>query len=260
MAKASQSEMGHRLAPRVAMWGAVGFLVPPNETVAGRLRDLSLTGIKAVTAQPLPIGTMVDVMLPLAAGDVPQRLRAEVVWSQVERRSAACEYLNGLKVGTIEPATEARVRQFIDSRIWSTLDCLGRMPVLSDFNDLERLSLSAICLSFDLQPGDELNANDMDGGVALVQRGSIAMRTLNEHGKPIQSMSYGDGEIAGSPLSDPSETSCQWVAETRTQVVVIPNEGLDHLRTSQPQMAVKLLTAYCSTLERKLRRLQNARW
>lgn len=63
--------------------------------LTARTQDLSATGMRIITAEPLTLGAILPIQVRLAGNDVNYQLIAEVVWC--ERRTSQ-EYAVGLNV------------------------------------------------------------------------------------------------------------------------------------------------------------------
>lgn len=241
--------LGRRASQRICLHSDVGILDEGSGgRLLGRLRDLSASGASLATNEPLALGKELRLAFEFIAGEPPIRLHAEVIWTG---RAAAPRgtVLTGLRFTDLAGAEAARLRGFIDKKLWAIQSFLCNVALFSDLSDLEKLLLASVVLDRDLAEGAGLDETLVDGSLLIVRSGTLHCREVLADGRASTPRTIGAGELCGGLPIDPNGTTrvvCK--AATPTALLVVTADSFYYLQQTHPELAFKLVSAWALTL------------
>ncbi len=245
--------LGRRSAQRICLRADVGILdEATGERTLGRLRDLSATGASLSTPTLLPMGKPLRLAFEFSQTEAPIRLHAEVTWTG---RTAAvrASVLTGLRFLDLAGADFARMREFIDAKLWEVQRFVCSLDLFADLNDLEKLLLSTVLLDRSLKPGEALEEELSEGTLIIVRSGTLHGSERLPDGRIHQRKTLQAGDLVGALPVDPGgPTRLTMRAITEGALLVVPIDGFEYLRTRHPETAFKLLSAWTLALRDQL--------
>ena len=245
--------LGRRSAQRICLRCDVGILDEhSSERTLGQLRDLSATGACIRTVKALTIGKAVRLAFEFEQGHEPIRLHAEVMWSgQAETPRGGV--LTGVRFLHLAGADFARMRAFIDQRLWMVQRFLCSIDLFADLSDLEKLLLASVAYDRELKPGEPLEESASLDSLIVVRNGMLECVESTTDGRSTPSRSVGPGEICGAlPIDARGSSRVKIKAVSESAVLCIPNDGFWYLWNTHAETALKLLSCWCLSLRDRL--------
>lgn len=241
--------LGRRSAQRINVSSDVGLLDEAAGTrMLGRLRDLSATGASVATSSALALGKELRLAFEFEPGEAPVRLHAEVIWTG---RSAGSRggVVSGIRFVDLAGADFARLREFIDRRLWELQRFLCGLELFSDLNDLEKLLVASVVVDRSLKAGALLEEALGEGALAIVRHGTVSCEEKLPDGRTSGARLIGAGDLAGALPIDPQGVS-QLVARASSDaaLLLITPDGFQYLADSHAATAFKLLSAWTLSL------------
>ncbi|MBL8840982.1 MAG: PilZ domain-containing protein [Planctomycetes bacterium] len=251
--------LGRRSAQRICLRADVGILdEATGERTLGRLRDLSATGTCLTTPTVLPMGKPLRLAFEFAATEQPIRLHAEVSWTG-RTTAVRASVLSGMRFLDLAGPDFARMREFIDAKLWEVQRFVCALDLFADLNDLEKLLLSTVLLDRELKPGESLEDELSEGTLLIVRSGTLTGHEQLPDGRALHRKALHAGDLLGAlPIDASGPTRVTVRATTDAALLVVPIDGFEYLRTRHPETAFKLLSAWTLALRDQLMTVEPA--
>ncbi len=245
--------LGRRSAQRICLRVDVGILdEATGERTLGRLRDLSATGACLSTPTLLPMGKPLRLAFEFSATEAAVRLHAEVTWTG-RTNAVRASVLSGMRFVDLAGPDFARMRAFIDAKLWEVQRFVCSLDLFADLNDLEKLLLSTVLMDRELKPGQSLDEELCEGTLVIVRSGTLAGTERLPDGRLHQRKSMHAGDLCGALPVDPTgPTRLTLRATTDAALLVVPIDGFEYLRSHHPETAFKLLSSWTLALRDQL--------
>jgi hypothetical protein len=241
--------LGRRSAQRIGTHLDVGIAdESTGERLLGQLRDLSSAGACVATRFALPVGRFVRIAFDLEPGGEPARLRAEVVWCRrAESRHGGV--LAGVRFVDAEEAELARLRAFIEKRLWAVQRLVCTLDLFADMSDIEKLLLASVACDRELKAGETLDDAAGENALIVALSGTMRCEERTADGRVLAPRELAAGDVCGALPIDPRGGSIVTLrAITDGSVLIVPGNGFWYLATVHAETALKLLSCWCLSL------------
>ncbi len=241
--------LGRRSSQRICLHNDVGILdEAEGSRTLGRLRDVSSTGASISSEQALAIGKPLRLAFEFSPEEPPIRLHAEVVWTG--RATTPCgQVLSGLRFTDLAGPDFARLRSFIERKLWQIQSFLAAVDLFSDLSDLEKLLLASVVVDRELNAGAALEESLGEGSLVIVRSGTVHCRETLADGRVSEPCAAVAGELFGGlPIDPRGLTRCVAKAATDTAMLVVTPDGFAYLMETHADLAFKLLASWALSL------------
>ncbi len=242
-----------RASKRVCVHSDVGILDEQDGArTLGQLRDLSSTGASIAAASSLAVGRLLRLAFEFEPGEPPVRLRGEVVWTG---RAATTRdtVLSGVRFTELDGADFARLRDFIDRKLFEVQSFLSRVELFADLTDLEKLLLASVVLDRKIAAGAMLDDSLCTGSLAIVRVGTLECSETLGDGRTSGRRTVGAGDLFGGMPIDPcGATRIVAKALCNAGVMVITPDGFQYLIDTHLPVALKLASAWALAMRDRL--------
>ena len=225
-------------------------------------RNISVHGVLVFADEELEPGMPVQIALDL---NLPGSPTLDTVWpievrGKVARSEPRSENTVAILFDQLIPEQQHSLRTAVFYQAMRLMERISEFPAFWDLTELDQLALTTVCHEVQLEEGEQLaRLGDEATSLFLVKSGRVRLCAPSTgDGANTEVEIAHAGQIFGevSALLDLPH-NLDIIAQTKTELLAIPRESLNHLRDQNPNLALTLYEIFAAFMGRRLRKLTN---
>ena len=224
-------------------------------------RNVSVHGALLFTDEELPVGTPVQVALDLGQPGAPTE---NLGWPIEVRGKVARSDVSSTRTVAVtfeDPTPEQSValRAAVFDQAMRLMERISSFPAFWDLSDLDQLALTTVCHEVRMDAGEQLaRLGDEATSLFLVKSGRVRLCApySGDGGRRSEVEIAHAGQVFGevSALLDLPH-NLDIIAESDTELLVIPRDSIHFLREYNPNLALALYEIFAGFMGRRLRKM-----